>query len=305
MQKRGGADRPGTAQEVFMRDIRLSSLRICLEVLRRQNLTAVAQALNMTQSAVSKNVQQVEAQLGIPLFERSKDGAVPYDNARIFLSRVAEGIGTIDAAVEALVSSHGSGTLRIVAPPIIAQRFLIPFHHDLVARHPDQELVFRVRTAPGQRYADTDAEIFFNGGGSPPPAAQWLIGDRFWVVAHPSIAAGLTLKDVINHPLLQHVKVETAWFQLAERQGISLAATRFHHYEQYGLIIDAALQKLGIAIVPRFLVREAAEAGQLQQIGEEIVFPGMGYYYQLVRHEKLSVSRKFLAWLKEIADAHA
>ena len=288
-----------------MRDIRLSSLRICLEVLRRQNLTAVAQALNMTQSAVSKNVQQVEAQLGVPLFERSKDGVVPHDNARIFLSRIAEGIGTIDAAVEAFVTAQGAGTLRIVAPPIIAQRFLIPFHHDLVARHPDQELVFRVRTAPGQRYADTDAEIFFNGGGSPPPSAHWLIGDRFWVVAHPAIAAGLALTDVVNHPLLQHVKVETAWFQLAERQGISLAATRFHHYEQYGLIIDAALQKLGIAIVPRFLVREAVQAGQLQQIGEEIVFPGMGYYYQLVRHEKLSVSRKFFTWLKEIADAQA
>ncbi|KRA42139.1 LysR family transcriptional regulator [Devosia sp. Root635] len=289
-----------------MRDIRLSSLRICLEVLRRQNLTAAAQALNMTQSAVSKNVQQVEAQLGVPLFERSKDGVVPHDNARIFLSRIAEGIGTIDAAVEAFVSSQGSGTLRIVAPPIIAQRFLIPFHHDLVARHPDQELVFRVRTAPGQRYADTDAEIFFNGGGSPPPTAQWLIGDRFWVVAHPSIAtARLTLKDVVHYPLLQHVKVEAAWFQLAERQGISLAATRFHYYEQYGLIIDAALQKLGIAIVPRFLVRDAVQSGQLQRIGAEIAFPEMGYYYQLVRHEKLSVSRKFFTWLKEIADAQA
>ena len=288
-----------------MRDLRLSSLRICLEVLRRQNLTAAAQALNMTQGAVSKNVQQVETQLGVPLFERGKNGIIPYDNAQAFLSRVADGIGIIDAAVEAFVSSHGAGTLRIVAPPIIAQRFLIPFHHDLVTRHPDQELVFRVRTAPGQRYADTDAEIFFNGGGSAPPGAQWLIGDRFWVVAHPGIATEVpTLNDVVNHPLLQHVKVESAWSRLAERQGISLSATRFHYYEQYGLIIDAALQKLGIAIVPRFLVREAVQSGQLQQIGTEIVFPGMGYYYQLVRHEKLSVSRKFFTWLKEIADAH-
>ena len=65
------------------------------------------------------------------------------------------------------------------------------------------------------------------------------------------------------------------------------------------------MQKLGIAIVPRFLVREAVQAGQLQQIGEEIVFPGMGYYYQLVRHEKLSVSRTFFTWLKEMADAQA
>ena len=289
-----------------MRDIRLSSLRICLEVLRRQNLTAAAQALNMTQSAVSKNIQQVEGQLGVPLFERTRDGVLVHDNARIFLSRIAEGVGTIDAAVESLVSSYGPGTLRIVAPPIIAQRFLIPFHHDLVARYPDQELVFRVRTAPGQRYADTDAEIFFSGGGSPPLGAQWLIGDRFWVVAHPSIAAQrVTLKDIVDYPLLQHVKVEAAWSELAEREGISLAATRFHHYEQYGLIIDAALQKLGIAIIPSFLVREAVQSGQLQQIGEEIVFPDMGYYYQLVRREKLSASRNFFSWLKQIADAHA
>lgn len=260
----------------------------------------------MTQSAVSKNVQQVESQLGMPLFRRSKDGVVPHDHAIAFLSRIAEGIGIVDAAVDVLVSSNASGTLRIVAPPIIAQRFLIPFHHDLVTRHPDQELVFRVRTAPGQRYADTDAEIFFNGGGAPPPGAQWLIGDRFWVVAHHSLMpAGATLKDVVDYPLLQHVKVEGAWHQLAERQQISLAATRFHHYEQYGLIIDAALQRLGIAIVPRFLVREAVKAGQLQQIGEEIEFSGMGYYYQLVRHEKLAASRKFFTWLKEIADKHA
>ena len=163
-----------------------------------------------------------------------------------------------------------------------------------------------MRTAPGQRYADTDAEIFFNGGGGLPPTAQWLIGDRFWVVAHPAMAdARLTLADIVNYPLLQHVKVETAWPQLADREGISLAVTRFHYYEQYGLIIDAAVQKLGIAILPRFLVREAVRSGQLQQIGEEIVFPSMGYYYQLVRHEKLSVSRKFFAWLKEIADAQA
>ena len=289
-----------------MRDIRLSSLRVCLEVLRRQNLTAAAQALNMTQSAVSKNAQQVEGQLGVPLFERTKDGVIADDAARIFLSRIAEGVGTIDAAVESLVRAYGAGTLRIVAPPIIAQRFLIPFHHDLVARHPDLELVFRVRTAPGQRYADTDAEIFFSGGGTPPPAAQWLIGDRFWVVAHPSIAAApLTLKDIVNYPLLEHVKVEAAWPQLAEREGISLTATRFHHYEQYGLIIDAALQKLGIAIIPSFLIREAVQSAQLQQIGEEIVFPGLGYYYQLVRREKHSTSRKFFAWLRQIADAHA
>ena len=43
------------------------SLRICLEVLRRGNLTATADALNMTQGAVSKSVQLLEAQIGMAL----------------------------------------------------------------------------------------------------------------------------------------------------------------------------------------------------------------------------------------------
>ena len=183
---------------------------------------------------------------------------------------------------------------------------MIPFYDDLVARHPDLELVFRVRTAPGQRYADTDAEIFFNGGGSLPPGAQWLIGDRFWVVAHPSLMPeAATLEDVVAYPLLQHAKVGSAWDQLAERRGINLAATRFHYYEQYGLIIDASLQRLGIAIVPRFLVRDLVDCGQLRQIGSEIEFPEMGYHYQLVRPEASAVSRKFFSWLKTVADTQA
>ena len=57
---------------------------------------------------------------------------------------------------------------------------------------------------------------------------------------------------------------------------------------------------------PKALARvDGMTLAELQQIGEEIVFPDMGYYYQLVRREKLSASRNFFSWLKQIADAHA
>ena len=282
-----------------MHRLKLSSLRVCLEVMRRGKISEAARALNMTQSAVSKNLKLVESQLGTPLFRRLNDGVVPFDHARAFLFRVAEGVGTIDTAFAELAEVEGRGSLRIAAPPIIAQRFLIPHIGDLHALHPGLELLFRVRTPVTRRNADTDAEIFFSDGTAVAPEAQWLAGDCLWVVAHPALVpADLPMASVSGYPLLQHVKVERAWSGVAERAGLKLDHARFHHYEQYGLIIDAVLQKQGIAIIPRFLISDTVAAGQLRRIGDDMVFPGMGYYYLLIRREKTASSGKFFGWLQ-------
>jgi DNA-binding transcriptional LysR family regulator len=284
-----------------MRDIKLSSLRICLEVARYESLTAAAASLNMTQSAISKNVLHVEARLGIKLFRRTKDGVIPLDHAHHFLSGVAEGIHAIDVAVADLAQSDGRSALRIIAPPIIAQRFIIPHLHDLYELHPGLELVFRVRTTATQRIADTDAEIFFGGGGSVPDSAQWLAGDTFWVVAHPDLAPeGTSFDNLAGFPLLEHVKVQRAWSSVAGRFGLEFGRAKFHEYAQYSLIIDAALQGQGVAIVPRFLVREAVNEGRLRKIGDEVELPRMGYYYQLIRRDKIIISNRFSDWLKGV-----
>lgn len=284
-----------------MRDIKLANLRICLEVLNRGNLTAAAQALNLTQGAVSKSVQLVETQLGVPLFRRNKNGMDAYDYARACLFRVAEGIGIVDAALADLSAADGHGTLRIVAPPIIVQHFIIPHLADFNKRHPEIELLFRVRTGVARKRADTDAEIKFYGDAVVPSGAQWLIGERFWVIRHPDVGpARLPLEKVVSYPLLQHIQLESAWLDLATRYGLSFATTKFHYYEQYNLIIDATLQKQGIAIVPRFLVSDLVKTGRLRRVGREIVFPKLGYYFHPVRREKAAASRKLFVWLQQL-----
>ena len=234
------------------------------------------------------------------LFQRFKDGVTTKASALDFLLRIAGAVGAIDAALTEFAEADGQGTLRIVAPPIIVQRLLIPHLDDLHARHPAIELIFRVRTALSQGGSETDAEIFFSGGSSPPSQAQWLTGDRFSVVTHPSLAPpDVPMGELINYPLLRHSKVERAWTDLAERHGLQLANARVHDYEQYSLIIDAAMQKLGVAIIPSFLIWDVLREGRLRRIGEEIAFPGMGFYYQLHRREKAAMSRKVFTWVKE------
>jgi LysR family glycine cleavage system transcriptional activator len=188
-----------------------------------------------------------------------------------------------------------------VAPPIIIQRLLIPHLDELHARYPGIELVFRVRTSLSRQNSETDAEIFFSSGRDPPPQAQWLTGDRFCVVAHPAMAPQeLPMSEITRYPLLRHSKVERAWMDLAQHVGLQLSRARIHDYEQYSLIIDAAIQRLGVAIIPSFLVQDAFREERLHRIGDEIVFPDMGFYYQLHRREKVAISRKVFALVKEV-----
>lgn len=284
-----------------MPDIKLSSLRICLEVLRRGSLTATADALNLTQGAVSKNVQLLEAQIGVSLFRRTKSGLVPYDHTRSFLADIGRGISIIDGAVAGLAGGGGKNTLRIVAPPIIAQRFIIPNLEDFGKRHPEIELLFRVRTSSTRQHADTDAEISFSSDSAIPSNAQLLAGGSFWIVSHPDLVpARCTLSKVSAYPLLQHTKLEQAWLSVAERHGLDFSKTKFHYYEQYNLIIEAILQKQGIALLPRFLASDAVKAGKMRRIGEGVPFPNIGYFFVVVRSEKSAACQKLFRWLHGI-----
>ena len=284
-----------------MPDIKLSSLRICLEVLRRGSLTATADALNLTQGAVSKSVQLIESQIGVSLFRRTRSGLVPYDHTRSFLADIGKGISMIDGAVANLAGGGSRNILRIVAPPIIAQRFIIPNLENLGKRHPEIELLFRVRTSSTRRHADTDAEISFSSDSAIPSNAQLLAGGHFWIVCHPDLVrARFPLNKVASYPLLQHTKLEQAWLSVAERHGLNFSKTKFHYYEQYNLIIEAILQKQGIAILPRFLVSEAVKMGKMRRIGEDVPFPNIGYYFVVVRSEKAAACQKLFRWLHGI-----
>lgn len=282
-------------------DIKLSNLRVALLVSRLESLTEAARALHMTQGAVSKNVQQLEQRLGAPLFRRTRDGVVPIDHSRSFFGAVGEAVRIIDGAVADFSEGDARGDLRVVAPPIIAQRFIIPNLNHLEALHPELQIVFRVRMSSTARAPDMDVEIFFRGEGDRPPGARWLAGDRFWLVAHPALAEGdIPVARVPDFPLLQHVKVTRAWPELARQLGWDLGRARLHEYGQYALILDALTQNQGIALVPRLLVAEAVNEGRLRRIGPEFHFPNVGYYFQAIRGDKAAQARKFHAWLSGI-----
>ena len=169
----------------------LEQLRIFVAVAERQHVTATAQALNLTQSAVSNALAALEERHAIRLFDRIGRGIVLNENGKTFLDE-ARAVLTRAALAEAVLADLGSlrrGRLGIHASQTIAgywlPRRLVRFHE----AHPAVEL----RVEVGNTYEVAEAVLdglcelgFVEGAVEHPLLEQTVVGeDRLIILAHP------------------------------------------------------------------------------------------------------------------------
>src|SRR5262249_41489551 len=115
--------------------LRFHDLRLMQEVSRTGSLRGSAQALHLTQPALSKRLKEVERMLGLTLFERTPRGLRPTDQGNV----VVRGASLLLAELqhvrnEARTASRAAGMLRIGAPPYAAMAFMPAIFRELL-RH--------------------------------------------------------------------------------------------------------------------------------------------------------------------------
>ena len=113
-------------------------LRILLELTRRGSVSAVAEALWMTPSAVSQQLATLERETGAKLVERAGRGVAPTPAGRLLAEHAARVLAALDAARAALeaITERPEGRLRVAAFPSVVLRLLAPAIAQLRAEHP-------------------------------------------------------------------------------------------------------------------------------------------------------------------------
>lgn len=120
-----------------------------LEVARRGSFSGAAEALNYTQSAVSRQVATLENELSAPLFERLPRGVLLTEYGEAFVPYAEEIVGNVLAARRAM-EMPGADRLRIGAFPT-ANAALVPIAMRIFAlAHPDVSLSLVEGTTPRQ-----------------------------------------------------------------------------------------------------------------------------------------------------------
>ncbi|MDD2089813.1 LysR substrate-binding domain-containing protein [Pseudomonas guariconensis] len=102
------------------------------------SFSAAARRLGLTPAAISRNVAQLETNLGVRLFQRSTRRLTLTEAGERFLGNVGGGLESIQAAITDLTSSAGApaGLLRVSAAPAFGRDHLLPLMPDFLARYP-------------------------------------------------------------------------------------------------------------------------------------------------------------------------
>jgi LysR family glycine cleavage system transcriptional activator len=299
-------------------------LRVFEAAARHLSFKEAAAELNITQAAVSHQVKSLEEYLGVELFRRAGRGVQLTEAARAALPRLREGFDRLAEAMEALRERAAEAELVITAPPVFTARWLMPRLADFAKREPKIELrVFGSSKMVDAgaldpalagdldlRSASSEVEIHLGAGQYPGYRADRLFGVSMAAVASPEVGKSLHRpEDLASHVLLHDDAMDivaggNAWQRWLEAAGVAgkVDATHGPHFSTNMLSLEAASQKLGVALALRPLVDADIASSRLCEPFESQWKPQSAYYLVCpeVIADRPAVSA-FRKWLLEQA----
>jgi LysR family transcriptional regulator, glycine cleavage system transcriptional activator len=294
---------------------------------RHESFTRAAQELSLTQSAVSRQVQALEAMLGLELFAREGKRIVPTDIGRTYMAEVAHALSLIrSATLQALTASAPKTQLRVATLPTFGAKWLLPRLHRFYQRHPDLQIDLDSRIeAADFSTQDLDAAIVVGDGRWPGVTAHRLYAEDLVLVGNPATLpfvgkarrAGKapntkrrtlapTIEALDGLTLLRVRSFPDAWREWCAHFGLPHDALRpGPSFELTSHLIQAVVAGIGVALVPRMLVEDELKEGRLLSPYEAV--PSSRSYYLVYperaqRHPVLVAFRDWL--LEELADPH-
>jgi len=271
---------------------------------RHGSVSRAAEELNLTQSAVSRQIQQLEDSLGVSLFSRSRQRVVLTDVGRLYASQVRSTLVELsDATHQAIALSGTSGVLNLATLPTFGTRWLIPRMPHFLSRHPDATVNFGVRLVPFDFAAEPfDAAIHFGEPHWPGAICELLRREEAVPVCSPAYRERETIRspeDLARATLLQQSTRPTAWAEWFSSVNVDAGnPMRGPRFEQFAMVAQAAAAGLGVGLIPHFLIADELAAGRL-----EVLFPlsilSVGAYYLVYPEHKAEAPlvRSFRDWI--------
>lgn len=259
---------------------------------RLLSFTRAAEELFLTQSAISRQVQTLEEQLGVRLFQRlPRKLRLTAEGERLYAT-----VGDVFARLAATAESLRAGGRQLVTVLTsigIASLWLVPRLPSFQVRHPGVE----VRVSANNRIADLEREgidlaLRYVSPAAAPAGARLLFGEAVFPVVSPALLAGPAQRPLRAEDLARLVLLSfddggrypwMDWDTWLKAQRLEDAKPRsvlhFNHYDQ---MIAAAAAGQGLALGRGPLVQALIDKGQLVALGSEREVVAARAYY-LVR----------------------
>lgn len=276
--------------------VTLEGMRVFAKVSEAGSLSAAARLLGLTPSAISRQISALEDQLGAQLFNRTTRKIALTDVGRGYLERCRRILADVDEATEAVTSLNATprGPLRVNMPAVFGRLHIAPALGGFLRRYPEVTLDLEMTDQFIDPLAEAvDVLVRIADLKDSSLIARKLANSRRAIVASPAYWAERGVpkepRDLVRHNCLLYSYLAAGeYWRLADADGVeqSIHVSGRMRVNNVSTIRCAALDGLGVAMMPTWFVGEDLNSGRLKSVLDDYVAPAPPIYamYPPSRH---------------------
>lgn len=297
---------------------RLLSMRVFQKVIDEGGFAAAARAMDMSPAGVTRLVTDLEQHLGARLMQRTTRKLLLTDAGEAYLLRVRAILAEVDDA-EACASQSASalkGVVRVLAPPLFANRFFAYEIKHWHSRYPNVCVDLQIDPFPQSRVEEFDVTFLTVAEGTDLNIVARKIASTQWIVcASPSYLKRYgTPKQPAD--LERHLYLSFPWHVVSsaqahrglrltplsgEGEAVDAPIQTVLHSPSLDMLFNAAIDGAGITVMPKFPSENYLSAGVLTHILPEWIFGDFALYAALPTRKLIPArTRAFLDFATEM-----
>lgn len=289
----------------------LNAIRAFEAAARHGSFARAAEELGVSHAAVSRHVRNLEAELGVALFERHPRHIVLTGEGSLFARSATDSLSALELGSSRLRGGGGGGRVVLDIDSDLAALWLMPLLAGAEFRALDVQLDVRCRPDPPRTVlGEVDLALTWGAASCVGFSARPFLEMRTFVVGAPALLEQGPEPEhpdfLLSHPLI-HERGLYWWRTLFRTLGRPLEEARGHlFFNRSHLCVDAAVRGLGLFIGDDVICREQLALGSLLRLPGPCP-PARDRYY-LLTPDTAALSRPVRLvrdWLLAAAEAQA
>lgn len=274
-----------------------------MQVARLGSVKAAAEELALSTPALSRRVQALERFIGRPLFDRKHQALEINAEGQRLLDDIAPALDSLAQALENIQSGGNQLRLRLAVMPLFATQRLFPHLGALRQSHP--QLHIDIETTPhavARLGEGLDAAIVLAKDIDPALYAHELDHDEVYLIGRRALLespnALSTPQELSQHTVLLHRDMVLAFDAWKDAVGLpDLQPLAIDNYDSGQLMLEAAAQGLGVAVMHASHFQEAADSRLVRLFPTRVESPYRYFFVCRPRALQTRAVRIFRDWL--------
>lgn len=279
----------------------MNAVRVFVVAARHLNFARTAEELNVTQSAVSKQISTLEAFIGTRLFERESSGVSLTLEGRQLKQSVTPAFDILEQSFRRFSAAPSpSQTVRLATVASLAAQFLVPRLKSFETRYPNIHLdVLTSDRVLDLSRESVDVSVRYGSGDWNDVVATKLRGGKLIPVCSADVFRGHAndVEQVLGSERRIQLFLKNEWGNFSARGALN-RTLRPYFVEHFLVAVQSVLHGRAIALLPRLIVHDLLASGDLIQLEQPVSWED-AFYLCHHKDEALGAATiSFVDWLQ-------